>query len=63
MNGLSDWRRTFNGWVILIDEMALDQLNRQTRFTDTTSTDNHQFVFSQELVRAEVISMIGRGIE
>lgn len=29
--------------------MALDQLDRQARFTDTTTTDNDELVLSQEL--------------
>jgi hypothetical protein len=44
-----DWsgvRRTLDCWVVFIDEMALDQLDRKTRFTDTTTADNHQFVLS-----------------
>lgn len=46
----SDWQHTLNRWVVLVDEMALDQLNRETRFSDTTSTNDHQLVFSQELL-------------
>lgn len=42
--------RTLNGWIVFVDEMALNQLNRETRFTDTTSTDDHQLVFSQKLL-------------
>lgn len=30
--------------------MALNQLNRETRFTDTTSTNDHQLVLSQKLL-------------
>lgn len=49
MERAAGYMPTFNCWVVLVDEMALDQLNRETRFTNTTSTDNHQLVFSQEL--------------
>lgn len=30
--------------------MALDQLDGQARFTDTTTADNYQLILSQELV-------------
>ena len=43
-------RRTFDGRVILVDEMALDQLDRQTRFTDATTADDDELVLSQELL-------------
>jgi len=41
--------RVFDRRVIFVDEMALDQLDRQARFTDTTTTDNDELVLSQEL--------------
>lgn len=44
------WQHTLDGRIILVDEMALNQLDRKTRFTDTTSTNDHQLVFSQELL-------------
>lgn len=50
-------RRTLDCWVVFIDEVTLDQLNRKTRFTDTTSADNHQFVLSQKLL-ATVVSRL-----
>lgn len=43
-------KRTLNGWIVFVDEMALNQLNRETRFTDTTPTYDHQLVFSQKLL-------------
>ena len=43
--------RTLNCWVILVDEMALDQLDGKARFTDTTSTDDDELVLSEELLR------------
>lgn len=52
-------RHTFDCWVVFIDEMTLDQLNRKTRFTDTTSADNHQFVLSQKLL-ATIVSRLWR---
>lgn len=50
-------RHTLDCWIVFIDEMTLDQLNRKTRFTDTTSADNHQFVLSQKLL-ATVVSRL-----
>lgn len=47
---------TLDCWVIFIDEMALDQLDRKTRFTNTTSTDDHQFILSQKLLAMMVSS-------
>lgn len=44
-----DNRLTLDGWVVLVDEMTLDELNGEARFTDATSTDNHQFILPQEL--------------
>lgn len=41
--------RTFDCRVVLVDEVALDELDGQTRFTDTTTADHHQLVLSQEL--------------
>lgn len=43
-------RRTFNCRIILVDKVALDQLDGQARFTDTTTADNYQLILSQELV-------------
>lgn len=39
-------KRTFNGRVIFVYEMALNELDSQARFTDTTATDDNQLVFS-----------------
>jgi hypothetical protein len=47
---------TFNCRVVLIHEVALDQLDRQARFSDTTTTDNHQLILSQELGRRTGVS-------
>ena len=41
---------TFNGWVILVDKVALDQLDGQARLSDTTSADYDQLVFSEKLM-------------
>ena len=43
--------RTFNCRIIFIDEMALYQLNCQTRLSDTTTAYNDELVLSQELCR------------
>lgn len=42
-------RRTFYCRVILVNEMALDQLNGQARLSNTTSANNHQFVLPEKL--------------
>lgn len=44
---------TLNCRVVLVDEMALDQLDRQARFTDTTTADDDELVLSQELSGAK----------
>jgi hypothetical protein len=46
-------RRTFNCGIILVDEMALNQLDGQARFTDTTTANDDELVLSQELTRRE----------
>lgn len=38
--------RTFNRRVIFIDEVTLDQLNRQARFADATTADNDELVLA-----------------
>lgn len=44
------WRlRTFDGRVIFVDEMALDELNGQTTLSDTTTSNYHKLVFPEEL--------------
>lgn len=43
-------RHTFNSWIILIDEMALDILDGQARLANTAATNNNELVFSEELV-------------
>jgi hypothetical protein len=48
---MGSWQRTLNGGIILIDEMVLGHLNGQAGFADTTSTNNHHLVLSQELRR------------
>lgn len=43
--------RTLNCRVILVNEVGLDQLDREARLADTTSADYHQLVFSSKLRR------------
>jgi hypothetical protein len=38
--------RTFNGGIIFVDEVTLNELNRQARLADATSTNNDKLVFS-----------------
>jgi hypothetical protein len=42
---------TLNGRVVLVYEVALDQLDGQTRLSDTTAADYHQLVLAEELAR------------
>jgi len=44
-------KRTLNGWVILVDEVRLDQLDCEARLADATAADYHQLVFPCELQR------------
>lgn len=37
---------TLNGWVVLVHEMALYELNGETGFAHASSAHHHQFVFS-----------------
>jgi hypothetical protein len=39
-------RLTFNCRIVLIHEVALDQLDRQARLSDATTADDHQLIFS-----------------
>lgn len=41
--------RTFDGWVVFVDEMALDKLDGQARLSDATSAYHHQLVFTEKL--------------
>ena len=40
---------TFDSWIIFVDEMALDELDREARFPNTTPSDNNQFIFTEKL--------------
>jgi len=41
--------RVFNGGIILIHEMTLDKLDSQSRLSNTTTTNNDEFIFPQKL--------------
>ena len=41
--------RTFDGRVVLVDEVALDELDGQATLTNTTATNNYKLVFPEEL--------------
>ena len=43
--------RTFNRRVVLVNKVALNQLDCKAGFSDATSAYDHQLVFSQELDR------------
>ena len=36
--------------IVLVDEVALDQLDGQAGFTDTSATDDDELVLSQKLL-------------
>jgi hypothetical protein len=46
--------------VILVDEVALDELYGQARLSDTTTADHHELVFSEKLRRESVTASRGR---
>lgn len=58
--GGSGGGRTFNGRVVLVYEVALDELYGQAGFTNTSASYHDELVFSEELQRAEG-SAIGSG--
>lgn len=41
--------RTFDGRVIFVDEVALDELDSQATLSDTATTDDYELVFPKEL--------------
>lgn len=41
--------RTFDGRIVFVDEMALDELDGQATLSDSTTTDYHELVFPEEL--------------
>lgn len=57
-------RRTFDCRVIFVDEVALNQLNGQAGFTDTTAADDDQLVLPQKLQNGanELATRLGRGV-
>lgn len=59
---MKEARRTFDSRVVLVDEMALDQLDRQARFTDATAADDDELVLSQELLFARKCQSLVSGL-
>lgn len=41
--------RVFDSRIVFVNEMTLNELDRQGRLSDTTTTDDDEFVLSQEL--------------
>lgn len=41
--------RTFNGGIVLIDEMALDELYCEAALSHTSTADDNKLVFPEEL--------------
>lgn len=39
----------FDGWVVLVHEVALDELNRQGRLANTTTADYDKLILAEEL--------------
>jgi hypothetical protein len=48
--------RTFNRRIVFVDEMALDQLDCQTRLSDTTATDDNELILAQKLQRENMLA-------
>lgn len=48
--------RTFNRRIIFVDKVALDQLDRQTRLSDTTTADNDELILAQKLQQENVLA-------
>jgi hypothetical protein len=42
---------TFDSRVIFIDEVALNELDCQTGFTNSTASDHDEFILAKELLR------------
>jgi hypothetical protein len=41
--------RTFDGRIVFVDEMALDELDGQTTLSDSTTADYYELVFPEDL--------------
>lgn len=48
--------RTFDRRIIFVDEVALDQLDRQTRLSDTTTANNNELILAQKLQQENVLA-------
>ncbi len=47
---------TFNSRIIFVDEVALNQLDGEARFTDATATNNDELVLSHKLSRRQTLA-------
>lgn len=47
---------TFDRRIIFVDKVALDQLDRQTRLSDTTTADNNELILAQKLQQENVLA-------
>lgn len=52
--------RTFDGRIVLVYEMALDELDCETALPDATTADDNEFVFPKEL-RHGLVWLTGNG--
>lgn len=42
---------TFDGRIVFIDKVALDELDGQTRFTNSTASDYDELILAKELLQ------------
>lgn len=56
VEGVARVYRTFNRRIIFVDKVALDQLDRQTRLSDTTTADNDELILAQKLQEENVLA-------
>jgi hypothetical protein len=53
---------TFDGRIILIDEMALDQLYGQTRLSYAATADDYELILAEKLQQGSERAAEGRGL-
>lgn len=55
--------RTFDCGVIFVDEMALDELDREAGFTHTSSSNYDELVFPEKLMQGKHESVWTKPVE
>ena len=63
MSGTVQDLLTFDSWIIFVNKVTLNQLDGQTRLSNTTTSDDDQLVFSQELANRRLAGLSGNGPE